>query len=89
MNDMENQNARDLLAFIRKSPTAFHAVDTLCRELTGFTQLHEGEKWQLTLGGRYYVTRNGSSIIAFTLPEQPLLNYLLTQFRKIFYLYVF
>ena len=68
---MENQNARDLLAFIRKSPTAFHAVDTLCRELTGFTQLHEGEKWQLAPGGRYYVTRNGSSIIAFTLPEQP------------------
>ena len=68
---MENQNARNLIAFIQKSPTAFHAIDTIQKELAGFTRLHEGEKWQLALGGKYYVTRNCSSIIAFTLPETP------------------
>ena len=68
---MENKNAQKLIAFIQKSPTAFQAIDTICGMLKGFTPLKESEKWQLTPGGKYYVTRNRSSIIAFTLPEQP------------------
>ncbi|MFR2693548.1 MAG: hypothetical protein ACLTBV_25220 [Enterocloster bolteae] len=39
-----------------------------CLEEAGFTQLHEGEKWELTEGGSYYVTRNGSSIVSFKVP---------------------
>ena len=66
---MENTAARKLIAFIENSPTCFHAVDTICRELEGFTRLRECDKWQLKPGGRYYVTRNRSSLIAFTLPE--------------------
>ena len=68
---MENKNAQKLIAFIQNSPTAFQAIDTICGMLKGFTPLKESEKWQLTPGGKYYVTRNRSSIIAFTLPEQP------------------
>ena len=68
---MENKNAQKLIAFIQKSPTAFQTIDTICGMLKGFTPLKESEKWQLTPGGKYYVTRNRSSIIAFTLPEQP------------------
>ena len=68
---MENKNAQKLIAFIQKSPTAFQAIDIICGMLKGFTPLKESEKWQLTPGGKYYVTRNRSSIIAFTLPEQP------------------
>ena len=67
---MEYTNVQNLLNFITKSPTGFHAVDTLCKGLTGFTPLSEGERWQLVPGGKYYVTRNRSSIIAFTLPEK-------------------
>ena len=68
---MENTNARKLIDFIRKSPTAFHAVDTVVRELADFEPLREGESWRLIPGGKYYVTRNRSSIIAFTLPKTP------------------
>ena len=64
-------NAQKLIDFIKKSPTGFHAIDTIIRELDGFEPLQEGESWHLTPGGKYYVTRNRSSIIAFTLPKAP------------------
>ena len=66
------ENAQKLIRFIQKSPTAFQAVDTICNALAGFTPLNEGEPWRLSPGGKYYVTRNRSSVIAFTLPEQPI-----------------
>ncbi len=66
---MQNNSADKLIRFIRKSPTAFHAVDAIREELVDFTPLQENEPWRLTPGGRYYVTRNRSSVIAFTLPE--------------------
>lgn len=68
---MANLAAERLIAFIEKSPTSFHAVDTVCRELdaAGFTPLQESAPWRLSYGGRYYVTRNRSSLIAFTLPD--------------------
>ncbi len=55
-----------LTSFIGKSPTPFHAVANIggiLRE-NGYQRLWEGEKWQLSPGGKYYVTRNDSSIIA-------------------------
>ncbi|MBQ7455884.1 MAG: M18 family aminopeptidase [Clostridia bacterium] len=66
---MENARALSLIDFIHKSPTAFHAVENICKELVGFTPLSESERWELVPGGKYYVTRNRSSVIAFTLPE--------------------
>ena len=62
---------QELLAFIQSSPTAFHAVKTV-RELleqNGYEPLPEGSEWKLSRGGRYYVTRNGSALIAFRVPE--------------------
>ena len=58
---------QDLLAFIDASPSPWHAVDAVAQRLrqSGFVALREGERWQLTAGGRYYVVRGGSSIIAF------------------------
>lgn len=62
---------RGLLDFIQRSPTAFHAVANISRMLegAGYRPLNECEGWDLVPGGRYYVTRNLSSIIAFRLPE--------------------
>ena len=74
MQDEKNNDlflAEKLIAFIRKSPTSFHAIETIEKELDGFTPLSEREAWHLQPGGKYYVTRNRSSIIAFTLPEGP------------------
>lgn len=66
-----NQN---LLTFLDKSPTPFHAVKTMteCLEQNGFRALDEKAAWGQLSAGRYYVTRNESSIVAFNLPEAPL-----------------
>ena len=63
---------KGLFEFLKASPTAFHAVDALCGLLKeqGFAPLQECKAWELVPGGKYYVTRNRSSIIAFTLPKE-------------------
>ena len=68
---MEHTNANHLIEFIRKSPTAFHAIAQIQDALEGFEPLNEHEAWHLVPGGKYYAVRNQSSIIAFTLPEGP------------------
>lgn len=61
----------DLLSFLSESPSRFHAVENLGNTLTaeGYTRLSEGSAWSLAPGGRYYVTRNGSALLAFRIPE--------------------
>ncbi|KAK4699265.1 aspartyl aminopeptidase, partial [Phenoliferia sp. Uapishka_3] len=62
------------LDFVNDSPTPFHAVhESVVRlEKAGFSRLHERDSWtsKLALGGKYFITRNQSSIIAFTVPEK-------------------
>lgn len=68
---MQSNIATELIQFIKTSPSAFHAVDTMKKEFlaNGFTALAENERWNLKAGGQYFVTRNDSSIIAFSIPE--------------------
>lgn len=63
--------SKDLIEFIKKSPSVFHAVDALKTELKseGFEELAEGKKWNIQKGSKYFVTRNHSSIIAFKVGE--------------------
>lgn len=72
---MVNQEFNDgLLDFLARSPTPFHAAANLAALLdaAGFAALDETADWALQPGGRYYVTRNGSSIIAFAMGADPL-----------------
>ena len=66
---MMDKNVQGMIDFVRNSPTAFHAVDSVQKMLSGFIPLREGERWHLEPGGKYYVTRNRSSLIAFVLPK--------------------
>ena len=61
----------ELFDFIKRSPTSFHAVENVCGILkeNGFTELSESEVWNLSSGGKYFVTRNSSSLISFVLPS--------------------
>lgn len=61
-----------LFSFIDQSPTCFHAVENLEKMLDkeGFTRLEERELWHIEEKGKYYVNRNGSSLIAFTVPDK-------------------
>ncbi len=71
---MDNRLNNELLDFIQRSPTPFHATENLRAQLleAGFLELHEADTWTTQAGGRYFVTRNDSSLIAFTLGEQGL-----------------
>lgn len=59
-----------LIQFIDASPTPFHAVALMAQtlEAAGYQKLDECETWELKDGSGYYVTRNDSSIVAFTYP---------------------
>lgn len=62
----------DIFEFIDKSPSAFHAVDNVAKELEkdSFSHFSESENWMLFPGIKGYVTRNSSSLIAFRIPEK-------------------
>lgn len=64
--------SRDLIHFIAKSPSTFHAVRGIKAALlyAGFTEIREEDPWQIEKGGKYVVTRNGSALMAFTVPEE-------------------
>ena len=65
---------KQLAEFIDGSPTPFHAVANIAglfRE-AGFQALSEAEDWSLKQGEKYFVTRNGSSIIAFVAGSEDL-----------------
>ncbi|KAG4304515.1 hypothetical protein PORY_002225 [Pneumocystis oryctolagi] len=63
----------DFIDFLNNSPTPFHVVKTVCKYLSfaGFIELKETECWSECIkpGNKYYVTRNTSSIIAFSIGE--------------------
>src|SRR5688572_24508928 len=56
-----------LCNFLNNSPTPFHAVANMAKELegAGFLRLEEAASWQLQRPGRYFVARNNSSLVAF------------------------
>lgn len=64
--------AREMLEFIEKSPTCFHAVANLktALEKRGFEEVKEIKSWEIRKGQGYFVTRNDSSLIAFQIPEK-------------------
>ena len=61
------------LDFLAKSPTPFHAVESLSHILRakGFRELRETDRWDLRAGERYFICRNGSSLIAFCAGRSP------------------
>lgn len=69
---MYKKTAKELLAFIEKSYSCFHLIQNMKEELNdnGFQELYEAQEWQLKCGGKYYVSRNESSLIAFQIPKE-------------------
>ena len=59
-----------LMEFLDASPSVFHAVENLEKEFKndGYTRLFENEKWNILPGGKYYLIRGGSAIVAFRVP---------------------
>ncbi len=65
----KQQILKKLIRFLDASPTPFHAVSFMTNLLNscGYKKLVEADKWRLKKGGSYYLTKNGSSLIAFRL----------------------
>ena len=65
---------KDFLSFVNASPSPYHTVHSAIGRLekAGFKKILEREDWAQTCkpGGKYYVTRNTSSIIAFAVGEK-------------------
>lgn len=58
---------QQLCRFLSAATTPFHAVAEMVKRLTsaGYTPLVEDVSWDIKAGGKYYLTRNDSSIVAF------------------------
>ena len=72
----QHRHAQDLLDFIDASPSPWHAVATASTHLiaAGFTRLEETARWQLEIGGKYFVVRGGASLVAFIVGHRPLVE---------------
>ncbi len=70
--NMKKEKINDkLFEFIENSPSPYHAIQN-CKNILmkqGYVELEEEKEWQLEPQGKYFVTRNGSSMIAFAIPE--------------------
>ena len=68
---MDRELTKQFLEFLDHSPSCYHVVDNLKKELleNGYQQLQECERWNLQSGGKYFLIRGESSLIAFRIPE--------------------
>ena len=59
------------MSYLDASPSVYHAVANLAGQLenAGYKKLREADEWVLVPGGKYYLTRGGSAVIAFRIPE--------------------
>ncbi len=69
-----------LMAFLDASVSVYHAAAYLADVLAdaGYIRLAEGEAWNLTAGGKYYLTRGGTAVLAFRVPETTPKGFLMT-----------
>ena len=67
-----DKRTEKLLAFLDASPSVYHAAKNIEDELkkAGYTALSEAQRWELAPGGKYYVTRGGSAVLAFRIPRR-------------------
>ncbi|KAI9933323.1 hypothetical protein ASPWEDRAFT_43106 [Aspergillus wentii DTO 134E9] len=66
--------AKPYCEFMTANPTIFHAVDAFKKELeqNGYEALSERDVWtsKLQRGGKYYITRNDSALISFSIGQE-------------------
>lgn len=66
-----NEQIQALCDFLNASHSVYHAAAYLAKELenSGYTRLYEADSWELVPGGKYYLVRGGTAVMAFRIPE--------------------
>ena len=66
-----DKRTKALMAFLDASRSVYHAAAYLAKELeaAGYTRLLENESWDIVSGGKYYLTRGGTAVLAFRVPQ--------------------
>jgi len=74
-----DKRLEELLSYLDSAHSVFHAVEGLrqAMEDRGYIRLSEGDAWSLVPGGKYYLTRGGSSLMAFRIPRKEPQGFLL------------
>ena len=69
---MALEHVQELFDFIQQSPSCIHVIENVKKQLKfmGYEELCENKNWQIKEGGKYFVTRNLSSVIAFKVPTK-------------------
>lgn len=64
-------DTKNLINFISECPDCFHTANAICKKLreNGYTELFETKDNNIRRGGKYFVVRNMSSVIAFRIPN--------------------
>ena len=75
-----NDRIAALRSFLDASHSMYHAQHYLVQTLKaeGYTRLMENETWNLVPGGKYYISRGGTAVIAFRVPHQPPRGFMMT-----------
>lgn len=68
-----SMNSQDILDFLNKTHCVYQAAANTIAHLRqeGFCELEMGDRWRLAPGGKYFVSRNMSSVIAFKMGTLP------------------
>ncbi|CAF0956070.1 unnamed protein product [Brachionus calyciflorus] len=69
MNSSIKDNALKFVDFLNRNPSPYHVVESARQMLqkAGFQELRITEKWSTRNGGKYFVTKNDSTLMAFTI----------------------
>ena len=69
-----------LRSFLDEAHSVYHALNAICRQLQqqGYTRLAEEADWDLVPGGKYYLTRGGTAVVAFRIPRQKPTGFLMS-----------
>ncbi len=66
-----DKRIENLCRFLDNSPSVYHAADQLKALLLdrGYVQLQEKDAWELVPGGKYFMVRGGTAVMAFRVPQ--------------------
>ena len=71
---------KNLQNFLDASHSSYHAAANLAAMLTeaGYTRLSEKEEWDLVPGGKYFLVRGGTAVMAFRIPEGEVTGFMMS-----------